>query len=466
MRHLASFLAAALLISLAGCHATGQNVHHWHRIDQTSPDSRLEGVWENKNLGHLVSFSPDGVKVFHRLNDYCIRDDGAVPNYALYRFGADENVLLLHYFDYREQEELLQTPLVFHRVAALPAYCMDVGTNLTATPAEVFDVLWKLFDRHYAFFEERGVDWDAVREKYEPRARAVNENNALFDILAEMLETLGDSHVNLYLGDRSFNAGRSRLRLRSRLADVWRKSGSDLEEQMYISDWHRRVTESVYEIMNAGSLRSGAAGAIEWGTIGEATGYVRINRFRGFTADIAPRREQHAKLRDALREMSTDLGDTRRVIVDVALNGGGSDAAAITVASYFADRKREVIAYQVAGGPVERTTVSPADSTYTKPILLMTSEVTASAAESFVLMMRAFPHVTHVGNTTRGGLSSLLPKPLPNGFLVTISYQRVLDAQGKQYEGIGIAPERPMTLFPDKDLYGEFAAALKALAQE
>jgi carboxyl-terminal processing protease len=80
-------------------------------------------------------------------------------------------------------------------------------------------------------------------------------------------------------------------------------------------------------------------------------------------------------------------------------------------------------------------------------------------------MMRAFPHVTQVGGRTRGGLSSLLPKPFPNGFLVTLSYQRVLDADGTLFEGIGIPADRPLELFPDGDLRGGFASALSVLAE-
>jgi hypothetical protein len=58
-----------------------------------------------------------------------------------------------------------------------------------------------------------------------------------------------------------------------------------------------------------------------------------------------------------------------------------------------------------------------------------------------------------------------LPKPFPNGFLVTLSYQRVLDADGTLFEGIGIPADRPLELFPDGDLRGGFASALSVLAE-
>jgi carboxyl-terminal processing protease len=212
-------------------------------------------------------------------------------------------------------------------------------------------------------------------------------------------------------------------------------------------------------------LRSGAADALEWGTIADSVGYVRVNRLSGFTEDARPRPEQFDSLAAALDQMRSELATTSMLIVDVALNGGGSDAAAQMIAGYFADHARHVLTYETNGNEPQRIFVTPSGEAEHRPVLLLTSEVTASAAESFVLMMRAFPHVTHVGERTRGILSSLLPKPFLNGFRVTLSYQRVLDAEVNQYVGVVISPERQVILFPDQDLETEFARVLRSLAR-
>jgi hypothetical protein len=60
----------------------------------------------------------------------------------------------------------------------------------------------------------------------------------------------------------------------------------------------------------------------------------------------------------------------------------------------------------------------------------------------------------------------LLPKPFPNGFMATMAYQHVLDAQGRAFEAQGIPPARPIELYPDDDLTGGFARALRELARE
>ena len=54
---------------------------------------------------------------------------------------------------------------------ALAAACVDtlVGRNPADTPAGVFDVVWKDFDRNYSFFEVKHVDWHAAYQRYAPR---------------------------------------------------------------------------------------------------------------------------------------------------------------------------------------------------------------------------------------------------------------------------------------------------------
>lgn len=435
----------------------------WKPIEANVRDARLQGAWEDASTGHVVVFSDGRIDVFHRLDAFWIRDTGVVPAFALYAFDAD--TLLLQHYDYRAHPELLQAPKVLRRATPVPAAVMAQTAAGTLPPGEVFDLIWRTFDRYYAFFNERGVDWAAARRTFDPRAQAAANDDALFDVLSEMLRPLQDGHVNLSHGERRFNAGRSQLR--ERLKQAWARSGSALTEQAFVSDWHKRVSTSVYEVLDEGSLRSGAAGALEWGTIGDA-GYVRVNRFAGFseTEATAPRPVQDEALRQALRAMDADLARTTRIIVDVALNGGGSDTAAMTVASHFADAPRLVLEYGATGAPRQRVALGPAGAPWRRPILLLTSEVTASAAESFVLMMRAYPHVTQVGERTRGILSSLLPKPFPNGFMATIAYQHVLDADGKAFEARGIPPARAIELFPDDDLTGGFARAVRELARE
>jgi carboxyl-terminal processing protease len=93
----------------------------------------------------------------------------------------------------------------------------------------------------------------------------------------------------------------------------------------------------------------------------------------------------------------------------------------------------------------------------------MTSNVTVSAAEIFTMAMRALPNVTHVGQTTRGSLSDVLTKRLPNGWTVTLSNEVYLDAAGKAWEGLGIPPQTLIQVFAQSEPVAAPLRAIKAL---
>lgn len=433
----------------------------WRAWPAKRPPPPLYGIWRNDRTGHMLRISASGYEIFHILDDHCLRDAGVVPPYALYRLSETGQRLELPYFDYRGDPQLLQNAPDFRRWKKAPRSCFTAE----AAPVDrlaLFDIFWRSFDRHYAFFAERGVDWHAQRRLYRPQAARAADDDALFDIFVEMLRPLKDGHVNLSHGKRHFNAGRPQLR--TRLAAAWKRSDSALSEQAFVGEWSRTVQQSVEALFDPGTYRIDADGALQWGRIDGKTGYIRVNRFHGFDQQAETRAAELATLKKILRRMDADLRGTQRLIVDVAHNGGGHDAAAMLVTRFFMDRPRDVLRYAVPGTPVQPVRLAPLGQAETRPILLVTSEITASAAEAFVLMMRALPHVTHVGEPTRGGLSSLLPKPLPRGFRITLAYQRVLDAKGRLFEARGIPPDRRVKLFPEDDLFGGYARAIGRLA--
>ena len=420
-----------------------------------------------EGYGRLVDISSDTLIVYHRINDFCTADRGLVPSFSLYSIGKNTSKLSLLYQNYGLKSEALQTRIALNRLDSLPEACTTKPGIEKATPGEVFDLLWTAFDEHYAFFDERGVNWALQKAIYKPRIDSLENFDALFSILAELLSTLGDGHVNLYRGtEYAYNAGLEALRLRNRILQNWQDLGKPGNTAGVVSSWHQQVYASVYEILDPGSLKKGAAGALEWGTIDGNVAYVRINRFSGLAGRGVTRPAQLDTLRAALRQMSVEIADKRFAVVDVTLNGGGMDPAAITVASFFADQSRHVLTKKIRGGHATEVLLEPAKGfQFTKPVYLLTSEVTASAAEAFVLIMRSFPHVKHIGETTRGGLSGLLPKQLPQDFVVTISNEVVLDSHGNLFEGVGIPPEEEMILFPDDSLYTGLVNAIAKLAR-
>ena len=66
------------------------------------------------------------------------------------------------------------------------------------SPTGNFEALWKLIDEHYCFLDYKGIDWDAIYEQYRVQITDDMGDDALFEVLGNMLAELKDGHVNLY----------------------------------------------------------------------------------------------------------------------------------------------------------------------------------------------------------------------------------------------------------------------------
>ena len=71
------------------------------------------------------------------------------------------------------------------------------GQDKLSKPEALFEELWGTFSERYAFFELRGVDWEAQRRKYRPLVNADTSDEQLFELFCKMLKPLNDGHVNL-----------------------------------------------------------------------------------------------------------------------------------------------------------------------------------------------------------------------------------------------------------------------------
>lgn len=89
-------------------------------------------------------------------------------------------------------------------LCCLPVLTGCIGEEDYANdPVGNFEQLWKIIDEQYCFLEAKGIDWDAVHDKYSPLIIPTMSNDDLFDILSQMLYILKDGHVNLSSAKRT-----------------------------------------------------------------------------------------------------------------------------------------------------------------------------------------------------------------------------------------------------------------------
>jgi carboxyl-terminal processing protease len=291
---------------------------------------------------------------------------------------------------------------------------------------------------------------------------------ALFDVLAGMLRGLGDSHVGLTakVGTETLRHDESTSRTLALLSERARAEGRparDVERE-----WLRAYRDGILQRVLGGGGRQAANGRILWGFARPGIGYLNVLTMGGFVADGSPR-EELAALDATLDEALAAFAGADAVIVDVSNNRGGHDLLARAIASRFADQPRHAYtkrAHRADGVPPQPFQVEPSSRRrFTGRVYLVTSDVTVSAGEIFTLAMRALPNVTHAGTSTRGALSDMLEKPLPNGWTVELSNEVYLDPAGEAFEGRGIPPAEAFEPFPRDDLSNGHAVALGRLAE-
>ncbi len=294
--------------------------------------------------------------------------------------------------------------------------CADllVEPDTTKKPDDIFEFLWSEIDRYYPFFKDKNVDWDSVYIEYTPQIDNTMSEEDLFLVLSDMVNTLRDGHVNIYTpyGTSAYTGWYDQYP---------RNFDFNVVMNRYLGITRREV--------GGGNIIYGRLGSI---------GYIYLRTFAGEAGWV-----------DSMDEVIEVLYDYDGVIVDVRHNGGGRSRNARSIAGRFADRERLYAYTQFRNGPQHtdftelegRKVVPDGDKQFLKPVVVLTNRSTYSASEDFVLAMKEFPHVTHIGDTTGGGLGNPIFRELPNGWGFRVPVWRQFPVDMKPIEGIGISPD-------------------------
>ena len=282
----------------------------------------------------------------------------------------------------------------FCQPADSPNHDVEVRSSFpTALAAAAFDQMWEAFDRDYAMFALRPeVDWNRLRELYRPKALASRSTNEFAATCAEMLKPLRDLHIWVTVAGENvpvFN--------RPRMANS--NPGA-----------HAAILGQLHE-----------AGQVQWAITPDKIGFLAIY---GWSDRHIP-----AVCHQVLEQMR----NTRGLIVDVRLNGGGSEDLAEEVAGRFLEKEFVYAFSQFRNGPshtnltprLERR-VSPAGPwRYDRPVVLLIGQKCMSSNESFIAMMSGAQQVAVMGAHTCGssGNPEIIHMPLD----MTVSVPRWID---------------------------------------
>jgi hypothetical protein len=171
--------------------------------------------------------------------------------------------------------------------------------------------------------------------------------------------------------------------------------------------------------------------------------------------------------KDEIRDTMSQAADAAAIIFDVRRNGGGEPETVALVSSYVFGAEPvhlNSIYWRVPGRTDDFFTdprVQGAKFGPTKPVYVLTSGRTFSAAEEFTYNLQTRKRATIVGETTGGGANPGDVVPLPENFSAFVPNGRAINPiTNTNWEGTGVKPDVDATMETALD------AALKlALAQ-
>lgn len=292
------------------------------------------------------------------------------------------------------------------------------------TPQGNFEQLWKIMDEKYCFFDYKKVDWDSVHTVYSKYITSDMSEDALFEVLGNMLSTLKDGHVNLYY------------------------SGNTARNWSWYEDYPRNFDATIVD----GYLGTDyhVAGGLKYKILPDNIGYVY---YADFSQSIS---------NGILNDMLSYFAICNGIIIDVRNNGGGLLTNSSTFASHFTNTSvlTGYIKHKTGTGHNDFSEpfaiyLDPADGIrWQKKVVVLTNRHCFSATNDFVNNMNCLPNVTLLGDKTGGGSGMPITSELPIGWTVRLSASPYYDASMNQIE-FGINPDISVSMSTEDALIGK-----------
>ncbi|MCR5362603.1 MAG: S41 family peptidase [Bacteroidales bacterium] len=293
-----------------------------------------------------------------------------------------------------------------------------------------FEACWTAMDEHYCFFDEKGVDWDSVYRLYQPLFRdSVKSSFAEFNLMADMLASVRDGHVNLY---SSFNTAR-----------YWK----------WFEDYPQNFDATLLERYYLGTNYWMTSG-LNYCLLSDTVAYVRYASFSSSVGETN------------LDYVLALLSNAKGLIIDVRDNGGGTLTNVTTLANRFCTEKTlySYIKHKTGTGHNDFSDPEPLylepqknrvnwDAS-AQPVVVLTNRSCYSATNCFVSAMksldglmttdsigRKYPKmIKTVGDRTGGGGGMPFETVLPNSWVLRFSACPTLNAYKESIED-GIDPD-------------------------
>jgi len=292
----------------------------------------------------------------------------------------------------------------------------------------VFEYLWDVIDRQYAFFDIKGVDWDSIYSVYSPQVSDDISNDSLFDVLSNMIAELHDGHTNLF---GMYNTSQDPYLVERQY------SQANIDSRLVILNYLTPKLNTTGGFHHA-SLRDGKIA------------YWYYSSFSGSASSMY------------LTYLVNRYSDAEGLIIDIRQNGGGNVDNVWNILRLFPNNGQLLYETQIKNGPehdnfteLQQVFAPEPDTvtTWTKPVVVLADKGSYSASSFFSLCTKAYENITLMGDTTLGGLGLPNGGELPNGWTYRFSITRTLSPAGENFEN-GVPPDVYVKISPDSVAVG------------
>ncbi len=361
---------------------------------------------------------------------------------------------------------------------------------------EAIDFVWTTVNERYYDPKLNGVDWKTVRAQYEPRIMATKTDDEYWELLDKMTGELKDSHTRIHSPklvmqqrnneSHSLGVGFAELNGAIVVTSVHPQSDAHwagaragmmiktINGEPALPLYQRLVSESrdtstpwartrgAVRKINSGDIdsvvsmtfvrqdtseisvtmkRRKFASPVEMTarTLPSGFGYIRFSGFNG-------------SLTDGILSEINRMKNTPGMVIDLRNNGGGSGAMVQRLLEQFFKEKQTGMTASTRDGKPIKIFFMPiielepflkgvGDNAYTKPVVVLTNESSASASEIFSVIMKESGRATIIGQRTCGCLTAYMGlADVPGGAQMAYSEVGYKTKNGSRVEGEGVAP--------------------------
>lgn len=259
-----------------------------------------------------------------------------------------------------------------------------------------FDTAWRLINERYWDLSRLSVDWNEVRQEYEPEALAAKDEAEFYAVLERMYDEIGDHHSVFVPPDKV-------LEIRASYGDL--------------------PCLGVFAQATQGTL-----GHVSYELLEGHIGYIELP---DLASDYVA-----SHVRDAVKAL--ELAGADSYILDMRGNPGGRLVSMMQIAGVFTTGFlwRTItnwtlpLPYPAIGNPETED-----------PLLILIDGGVNSAAEGLAGALQKRERATIVGEASAGNVEAVMPFCLRDGSQAWIATGVLAPIGGPTWEGVGVVPD-------------------------